>query len=425
MRLFQNRNFIFMFLGRVLTNIGDTLYAVAAMWLVSDLGGSTLYTGLAGFLTIFPRIIQFLGGPLIDRIPIRLLLITTQIIQSILLLFIPLAYYFGFLSVTLVLIISPIITTFNMFVYPAQMSSLPTFVEEKDLTKANSLFTFAYQGIETGCNAIAGVLIVSFGAVSIYLMDSVMFMIGAILFSMIKVSTHNKINKIEKRKLPLITYLKKYGNELREGVSILLGKTFSRLLFGVIAINLVGGATFVVLPDFSKQHGGAEVFGLLLMAQAMGSLLGALFAPYLKLERFGMGKVYAVAFIISGVAWSISIFSPWTWLMIAMYGTAWFPGGVTNILINTCLQKGIPTHLLGRVFSASFSISGIAMPLGSLIGGILGVTFGSVYVICFSGIVVLMVGLFWLMDKTTRTLPKSEDITESTFLGELPEVRAN
>ncbi|MED4017525.1 MFS transporter [Sutcliffiella cohnii] len=413
MSVFLNRNFLYMFLGRVVTNIGDTMYAVAAMWLVSDLGGSTFYTGLAGFLTIIPRFVQFFAGPFIDRIPIRPLLIMTQCIQSILLLIIPIAHYFDVITVTLVLIISPIITTFNMLVYPAQMASLPKFVEPKDLTKANSLFTFAYQGIETGCNAIAGVLLVTIGAFSIYLIDSVMFLMGAILFSLIKLPEQQRKEKSDES---FIVHFKKYGVELKEGISILLNKTFSRLLLGIIAINLVGGATFVVLPEFSKLQGGAEIFGLLLMAQALGSISGALLTPYLKLEKFGIGKVYATAFIISGILWATSVFSPWTWLMIVIYGLAWFPGGVTNILVNTFIQRGIPKHLLGRVFSASFSLSGIAMPIGSLIGGILGVVVGSVYIIFLSGVVVFFVGVFWILDKVTRSLPKSEDVTENTFI---------
>ncbi|WP_308737383.1 hypothetical protein [Paenibacillus sp. PCH8] len=71
MEIFKNKNFTLMFFGRILTNIGDSLYAVSAMWLVYNLGGSSFYTGLAGFLSILPKIIQLLSGPMIDRIPIR------------------------------------------------------------------------------------------------------------------------------------------------------------------------------------------------------------------------------------------------------------------------------------------------------------------------------------------------------------------
>ncbi|WP_078596510.1 MFS transporter [Evansella clarkii] len=416
MNLFSNNNFRYMFFGRVVSNIGDSLYAVAAMWLVYDLGGSTFYTGLAGFLTVLPRIIQLLSGPLIDKISIRPLLINSQLIQCGLLLVIPLAYYFEFLTIALVLTMSPVIMMFNMLVYPAQMASLPDFVKNEDLTKANSYFTLAYQGIEVGCNAIAGVLIVIFGAVSIYLLDSALFLMGALLFSMIKIEKKPANKQEYWMRNSIINQFKTYQLELREGMKILISKRFSRLLFGMVVINLVGGATFVVLPSFSDYKGGAEIYGLLLMAQAFGSLSGALLTPYLNLEQFRMGKVYGVAFLLSGILWAAAVVMPWKWLIIVVYGIAWVPGGVTNILINTSLQKGVPKQLLGRVFSASFSLSGIAMPIGSLLGGSLGIIIGSFNVIFFSGITVFSVGLFWLADKTTSRLPAIKDIDEETFV---------
>ncbi len=419
MNLFMNRNFLFMFLGRLVTNVGDSIYAVAAMWLVSELGGSTFYTGLAGFLSLIPRFIQFFSGPIIDRISIRHLLIHTQLIQAFLLFIIPAASYFGQLNIVLVLIISPIISIFNTLIYPAQMSSLPSFVSKKDLTKANSYFTFAGQGIDTFCNAVSGVLIVIIGAVSIYLLDSVLFIISAILFSFLRIPKHKQQMELEQsqpaKEENISAILQRYKTELLEGIQILLGKSFSRLLWGMIVINLVGGATFVVLPAFSKLHGGPELYGLLLMAQAMGSMFGALIAPFLKLERIGMGLIYAVAFSVSGILWTLSVLSPNIWMMMIIYGLSWVPGGVTNILINSYIQKGIPQHLLGRVFSASYSLSGIAAPIGSLCGGILGELFGSEVIIGLSGLSVLLIGLYWLFDKTTRKLPSSDHVTDRVF----------
>lgn len=406
-----------MFFGRIVTNVGDSIYAVAAMWLVSELGGSTFYTGLAGFLSLIPRFIQFFSGPIIDRISIRHLLIHTQLIQAFLLLLIPAANYFGQLNVVLVLIISPIISIFNTLIYPAQMSSLPSIVSKKDLTKANSYFTFAGQGIDTFCNAVSGVLIVVLGAVSIYLLDSVLFIVSAILFSFLRIPKHKqhleRSQPARKEKIKVI--LQRYRAELSEGIHILLSKSFSRLLWGMILINLVGGATFVVLPAFSKLHGGPELYGFLLMAQAMGSMFGALIAPFLKLEKIGMGLIYAIAFSVSGILWAMSVMSPNIWMMMLIYGLSWVPGGVTNILINSYIQKGIPQHLLGRVFSASYSLSGIAAPIGSLCGGILGEVFGSEGIIAASGLSVFLIGLYWLFDKTTRKLPSSDHVTDKVF----------
>jgi len=75
--LFKNSNFTKLFFGRVVTNIGDSMYAVAAMWLVYELSSSAFYTGLAGFLTRIPQTFQFLAGPLIDRWSLRRTLVVT------------------------------------------------------------------------------------------------------------------------------------------------------------------------------------------------------------------------------------------------------------------------------------------------------------------------------------------------------------
>ncbi|TYS65436.1 MFS transporter [Bacillus infantis] len=408
MGIFKNKNFTLLFLGRIVSNIGDSLYAVAAMWLVYDLGGSTFYTGLAGFLSFFPRIVQLLAGPFVDRIPIRSLLVYSQLIQAVLLLIVPIASYFDHLTVALVLIITPILTTLNMFMFPAQMAALPTFVEEKDLSRGNSLFTLAYQGIDIACNAVSGILIVMAGAISIYVLDAAAFLLGAYVFSLIQIPS--------KKAVPVITETKpKYFSELKDGVRMILFTPLARLLYGIILVNLAMGATFVVLPAFGKIMGGAETYGLLLTAQAIGSLAGAMAAPYIKLDYIPIGKLYAAAFCLSGIAWGLSIFSPWNWLAIVLFGLAFIPGAVTNIAINTVIQKAIPEKLLGRVFSAVMSLSGIAFPLGGLAGGTLGVVIGAELIILISGIITFLTGIAWIIDPVTRKLPPSKEIDSTVF----------
>ncbi|MDR0269889.1 MFS transporter [Paenibacillus sp.] len=424
MEIFKNLNFTLMFIGRVMTNIGDSLYSVAAMWLVYNLGGSTLYTGLAGFLSILPRIIQLFSGPFIDRVPLRGMLVYTHLLSALLLLIVPVAYYFDFLTVGLVLAITPILSTLDMWFYPAQMSALPKILDKEQLTQGNSLFSIAYQGIEVACRAISGVLIVVLGAVSIYLWNSLGFLIGALLFMRLRIKTtplnsynndnsilNNDSTKLKFRNNPM----KSYVSDMKEGLRLLLATPLARILFGVIVINAAGGATFTVMPAFANDHGGADVYGIMLMAQACGSLLGALFAPYMKLEQVRLGTIFAAAFCLSGTAWFLSIFSHWTWIVAIVYGLAWFPGGMTNVIVNTVIQKGVPEKSMGTVFAAASGLSGIAMPLGNLIGGSMGVIAASSYVIAGCGLVVLSVGIFWVFDPVTRSLPTAHEMDESWF----------
>src|SRR5699024_626997 len=124
----KKRNFILLISGRIITNIGDSLYAVASMWLVYELTKSNFFTGLAGFLTAAPIALQFFIGPIIDRIEHRSILIYSQMIQAVLLAVIPVAYYFDALSAWIVLVVCALTSMIQHFVYPSYFSILLTIV---------------------------------------------------------------------------------------------------------------------------------------------------------------------------------------------------------------------------------------------------------------------------------------------------------
>lgn len=185
--LFANREFRRLFLGRLVTNAGDSLYAVAAMWLVYSLSGSTLYTGIAGFLTFGMQALQVFVGPLVDRWSLRRTLVGTQAAQGVLVLAIPAAHYLGVLTVELVLVVMPLLALLNQFVYPSQSAALPRVVESEELADANAAFAFAYQGSEAAFNALGGLAVAALGAVSLYVVNSVTFAVALALFAGLRV----------------------------------------------------------------------------------------------------------------------------------------------------------------------------------------------------------------------------------------------
>ncbi|MEI3606144.1 MFS transporter [Pseudogracilibacillus sp. SE30717A] len=418
MKIFKHRNFSLMFFGRIVSNIGDSLYTVAAMLLIYQLGGSTFYTGLAGFLSILPRIVEFCSGPLIDRIPIRSLLVRTQLFQAGLLLIIPIAATFNFLSVALVLILTPIITTLNILIFPAQLAALPKVLPEEELTKGNSLFTVAYQGIDISFNGLAGILFVVIGPSALYTVNSITFLIGAAIFYFIQLPASTEVaatTEKQTEKKPFKNIIKNYVGDLKEGIAFMFNSFLAKLLYGAIILNLVGAATVAVFPAFGEVIGGTEYVGFLLMSIALGSLIGALLAPVLKLERFPLGKMYAFGYLFAGSLWVLAALVPFAWLTLTLYMIAWIPAGALNIVIFTMLQKTAPKHLIGRIFTAATSLSGIAAPIGSLLGGSLGVWIGSPNVIIVCGMIVLLVALFWLINSEVRNLPATKHLDENSL----------
>lgn len=409
--LWKNRNFLFLFLGRLVTNVGDSIYYVAAMWLVYDLGGSAFYSGLAGFLTLLPVALRFLTGPFVDRWNIRTTLITTQLLQCGLILIIPFAYYFNILSVELILLIMPVVSFIEQFAYPAQTKALPTILTKKELLKGNSLFSVAYQGVDLIFNSVSGILVAIVGAVSLFLVDSVTFAVATLLFALIKLPAVNREKPQSKQTVKQATA--SYFHSLKEGITIVFRSLFATFLLAAIFANFAIGAAQAVLPAFADMQGGAYLYGLYLTAMSGGALIGALSSSWFG--RFAVGKLAIICFFISGGLWVLAPFIPNQILGIVLFGSAWVPVGATNVMFASVSQTVIPHHLLGRVNAVSGSMSVIAMPVGSLVGGALASTISPMIIFSITGSGLLIVALVWLVHPVLRTLPKTDSIDAATF----------
>lgn len=405
MDVLKNRNFLLLFLGRIFTNIGDSLYYVAAMWLVYKLSGNPFYSGLAGFLTLLPSALQFLTGPFVDRWSIKNTLVITQVLQCILILIIPVTHYFDLLTVQLLLIIMPIVAFIEQFAYPAQSKALPLLLHKTQLLKGNSLFSFAYQGIDLICTTLSGILVALFGAITLYVIDSFTFAITALLFFSLKMPKQTEANTV------LST--KQYFSDLKEGFSIVFRSLMGVFLIGSVVANFSIGMTMAILPSFADSLGGAKLYGFFLAAVSAGSLIGALFSSWVG--KHNVGRVSIISFAAGAFFWFLSTVVPFQWLSISLFGLAWIPIGATNILFATISQIVIPNQYIGRINSVMRSMGTIAMPFGSLIGGYTANVYSSQLIFALASIGILFISLVWLLHPKLRSLPKADEVTADTF----------
>ncbi|HDR8023825.1 TPA: MFS transporter [Bacillus cereus] len=405
MDILKNRNFLLLFLGRIFTNIGDSLYYVAAMWLVYKLSGNPFYSGLAGFLTLLPSALQFLTGPFVDRWPIKNTLVITQVLQCILILIIPITHYFALLTVQLLLIIMPIVAFIEQFAYPAQSKALPLLLHKTQLLKGNSLFSFAYQGIDLICTTLSDILVALFGAITLYVIDSFTFAITALLFFSLKMPQQTETGT------SLST--KQYFSDLKEGFSIVFRSLMSVFLIGSVVANFSIGMTMAILPSFADSLGGVKSYGFFLAAISAGSLIGALFSSWVGKRNVGRASI--ISFATGAIFWFLSTVVPFQWLSIFLFGLAWVPIGATNILFATISQILIPNRYIGRINSVMRSMGTIAMPFGSLIGGYAANVFSSQLIFALASIGILFISLVWLLHPKLRALPKADEITADTF----------
>lgn len=403
LHLFRNADFARLFLGRLVTNAGDSLYSVAAIWLVYTLGGSTFYTGLAGFLTTLPMGLQFLAGPLVDRWPLRGTLVATQVIQGLLVLVIPITAMFGWLNVTIVLIVVPLAALVGQVTFPTETAALPRIVTAEQLVPANSVFAFAYQGTNLTFSALAGVLVAVIGAVALYLVDLGTFMVAAILFVTLRLRRAPDEAVPEPRGANLYAPLRRYVADLGVGLRVVRNSVLLKIVSGSAVVNLMIGATLAVLPAFADTRGGAKVYGALMAALAAGLLLGALLAPLV--QRYPYSRVMIITTVISCVAWVSSSIVTWVPATVLLFGVAWVPIGAKNVVFFALVQRVVPAGLLGRVSSTLSSVASVILPLGYLIGGSAGARLGSRSIVVASGVGFLAVAAYWLLDPQLRQFP--------------------
>ena len=405
--MIKNKDFYVLLLGRLITNFGDSLYAIASTLLVYQMSGSTVYSGITLFLTSSTAIVQLLLSPILDKINMKKFLILSQFIQAILILIIPALYYFERLNVYHIMILMPIISLINQLVYPGQISLLPKILSEEELVTGNSLMTMAYQGSNAIFDTLAGFIISIFGFMTAFYADSASFILTGLLFCLLS----KKLSHYDERGAKAEgSAIKNYFKGLKEGLDLFRDSRIFALVLGVVFINFSATSISAVLPAFSKD----EVFySLMLAGMGAGVLLGSLFAGLPKLKDISLGKLYVHGMILVSLAWiSVSYLATNIKLAVAFYALGWFVVGIVNVYAQTMVQMIVPSEKIGSAMGAMVGISTFMAPLGALLGGFLGEYLSSPIAILIASIIILLVAIYWSLNKNIRKLPPINNFHE-------------
>ena len=404
----KNWDFLRLLFGRLVTNAGDSLYTVATMWLVYDLTGSTVYTGIASSMLLLPMVLQFISGPLVDRWPLIRALVVIQLIQAVAVLSLPVAMYTGNLTVELLLATIPLLALLNQFVYPAQSAALPQIVSKNQLARGNSAFSFANNGLDMLFDALGGAIVALIGAASLFILDSITFAVAALSFVGVqlpaKKDTDEEVAKID---------VSGYITDLTEGVRCLRGSVLVEMTIAGAVGNLGLGMTLAILPSFASIRAGPALYGAMLGALGIGTVVGAAVAS--KLETIKFGPLRIVTSAIGCILWLGAAYAPWSPLAVGLFALAWIPGGIAGVMSETLEQTVTPEHLLGRVTSATASASMISLPIGALLGGVVGSLIGTVNTMAIGGLTLGFVSLFYTVRPRLRRLPAMNNIDPKEF----------
>jgi MFS family permease len=166
---------------------------------------------------------------------------------------------------------------------------------------------------------------------------------------------------------------RRFVADMKFGIAYLFHqKVLRRLVVTTATIGLcysMGSATMVlfIIKELGLQE---RFFGVILAIQGVGAILGALVASRTS-SKFGRSKVMTFAIVASSAVLFLQGFSPNIFIFVALATFGGFVISQWNILLMATYQTVIPKELYGRIHGTRRTLVWGAMPLGSLLGGVL------------------------------------------------------
>jgi MFS family permease len=161
---FRHRNYRLYFFGHFVALTGLWMQNVAQSWLVYQLTGSPLYLGIVSFASSIPILAFSLGaGVLVDRVPIRWLLLRTQTAAKALAFILAADVFFGWVQPWHIVILAFLLGIVNTFDAPARQSFVIEMVGREDLTNAIALNSANFNSARIFGPTIAGILLALVG----------------------------------------------------------------------------------------------------------------------------------------------------------------------------------------------------------------------------------------------------------------------
>ncbi len=352
---FRYRDFRLLWTGQVVSAIGDAAFFTALGWRAFTLVGS----GRLGIVFVCQGVgllaTLLIGGALADRLPRRLMMITSDLARFVVVGALAIADATGHLSFPVLIVLAFLAGLGDGFFFPAFGGIVPLVVGSEALPSANSLIGVSRWGSILIGPSLAALLYGAVGSSTVFAIDAVSFLVSAGLLWLARprqLAAEPKEGALR----DILTGVKYVAEYPWLWVTI--------TLFAVI-LMLQLAPQQVLMPAVIHDHFGRGVtaFGLLTTIFGAGTVVGTLtFGQFQPKRRRGL--VNYTFWLVNSIAIAAMVLSPTYEIAI---GFAFLRGlcvGFGVAMWETMLQQLVPENMLSRVVSLDFFGSFGLMPIG-------------------------------------------------------------
>ena len=418
----RNRSFRQLWLGQVVSQMGDWFDTIALYTIILNLTGSGRDVGLLLVARFVP---SFLFGPLsgvvADRFSRRTIMIVSDLLRAVVVL--------GFLFVRRAdqLWIVYVLTVFQLglstFFEPAKTAAIPSIVHDQELVAANAISSVTWSVMLTLGAAMGGVITGWFGTNAAFVLDTLSYVLSAVLIASVHLP---KRPKRERQKLSVGRLLG--VTETIEGVRYVKNRPRVFALLLVKPAWGLGGGILTLLAVFGERifpvgKSAATGIGVLFAARGVGTAVGPIVARRISGEgKIRMQNSIGIAFLIGGVFYICFGAATSFVFALVVLGIAHTGGSILWVFSTVLLQRSVEDSFRGRVFAAELALLTLTMAASNYLTGELLDRFGVPprAVTIGIGIFFILPGVAWFLTKRWWNKERKADIK----LGDLQEIAA-
>jgi len=410
----SHRNFRLLWGGQTISQIGSqvTVWALP-LTAVLLLHASPTQTGLLMAARVMPYLLAGLfAGAWVDRVLRRPVMIMADVGRAVLLLSIPIAAWFGALSLTQLYAVAFGTGLLAVLFDVAYVAFLPSVIASEELIKSNSRLEASNAIAGIAGPGLAGILVQLLSGPIAILVDALSF-VGS-FGSLALMRVHETIHRSSAHKSP------QWFSEIGQGIQTLASHPLFRPLALSSAIFVFFDAMLIAIytPYLIRElHIAPALIGVIFAVAGCGGLLGAVIAERIT-RRAGIGRAMVGGIFVAALAEVVITVAQGPVLMAAALvtlGEAGVQGGdaVASIANLSARQIVVPGALQGRVSATMRVLTAGSTTVGSIVGGWSGDHIGLRPTVIVAGVGTLIAGL-WLWFSPVRqvrevTMPTSDD----------------
>ena len=376
----RHRDFRLLLTGQTVSSFGNSISNVAVPFQVLALGGSPLQLGIAVALETAASVVFLLfGGAIADRIQRRTLILASDALGGCVVAILAVLSSSGALRVEHVYVAAVALGAAEAFLAPAYGAIIADLVPAEILRAGNAARLLTRSIARIAGPTVGGLIVALVSPAAAFGVDALTF-----LFSFTTLLLAHPDRRIPAPSRSIVA-------DIREGFGYLFSYRWlwtTTVYFMVVNVAYAGHPG-VMTPLLVRDTlgGDARMFGLLMAAYGVGTIVASVWVAQLVMRR--PGRVMFAFEILAAVTVLVVGLIPTLPVVVASFVLMGVALSSSTVIWQAMIQRLVPSRVLGRVTSIDLLGNSVINPLAPLIAAALIAAVGPPATFAMAGIYAL------------------------------------